>query len=67
MATTQLNKKLYTEITRLKLLNKSDSRPRFILEQSPFNEDDDDDDDDRNDVVIVGRIFPNSEIYNQVS
>jgi len=71
MATSQLNKKLFTDINRLKLLNKSDSRPRFILNQSPFDEDDDDNEQfaaaSRKDTIIAGQIFPDSAIYNQGS
>jgi ubiquitin-protein ligase len=54
------------------LLSKSDSQTRFILEQSPFSEDGEDEEvlslnGNRDDPIIIGRIFPNSEIYNQGS
>ena len=69
MARTQLNKQLYTDITKLKLLH-AKSTPKFILDQSPFNNNDDEDGGlesatSSNRIVIIGRILPDSEIYNQ--
>ena len=69
MAESKLNKALYTNITQLKLCGKSDAPVKFLLEKSPFN--DDDDDDEMNGAakakehLIIGRIFPKSQIYNQ--
>ncbi|CAF1460323.1 unnamed protein product [Adineta steineri] len=70
MPALKLNKELYTQITRLKLCEKTNTSVKFILEKSPFNDDDDDDDEqvtDANskDTLIIGRIFPNSEIYRE--
>ena len=67
--TSRLNKALWTNITRLKLLTKKDAPVRFILEQSPFKEDEEDDKDtpEQDEYVIVGRIFPESDIFKQGS
>lgn len=73
MATLRLNKQLYTDINRLKLLNKSDEHGRFILEESPFDDDDIHEDGPSTAtggnrcITITGRIFPNTKIYNQGS
>lgn len=61
---TKLNKALWTNLTRLKLLSTTDSSSRFILDRSPF---DDDDEEPRNLYTIIGRIFPQSEIYKDYS
>jgi len=68
MAHSQLNKKLWTEITRLKLSSKPDAEVRFLLDHSPFDEIDEEEEGKTTvgasrEVVIVGRILPNSEIY----
>jgi ubiquitin-protein ligase len=69
MTNARLNKELYTDIQKLKLCSKSDAPVRFLLDKSPFNDDDDDEmanarkpDEDS---IVLGRIFPNSDIYNQ--
>jgi hypothetical protein len=35
--TSKLNKALWTNITKLKLLNKEDGSIRFLLDKSPFD------------------------------
>lgn len=66
MARTQLNKQLYTDINKLKLLH-AKSTPKFILDQSPFDDEDEglESTASPNRIVIIGRILPDSEIYNQ--
>ena len=64
--TSRLNKSLWTNITRLKLLTKPDAPVRFLLEKSPF----DDEDEERSaaekdEYVVVGRILPESNIYKE--
>jgi ubiquitin-protein ligase len=64
--TNRLNKALWTNITRLKLLAKSGETVPFILEKHPF----DDEEEEkaaaaRNEYVIIGRILPESEIYKE--
>ncbi|CAF4369070.1 unnamed protein product, partial [Adineta steineri] len=69
MSESTLNKRLYTDLNRLKLCNKADAEVRFLCEKTPFDNDDDDDDDMSGDAAkateysIIGQIFPNSEIY----
>jgi ubiquitin-protein ligase len=66
----KLNKRLYTDITRLKLLDTDTAEPRFRLQQSPFTGDEDDDElanQVREDYVITGQIFPKSNIFNERS
>ena len=60
----RLNKDLWTNITRLKLLTKPDTPVKFILDHNPF----DDEDEEkvsaaRDEYVVTGRIFPTSDIY----
>ena len=62
----RLNKPLWTNITRLKLLTKPDAPVKFILEKSPF----DDAEEEkaavaRDEYVVVGRILPESAIYKE--
>ena len=59
----QLNKALWTNLTRLKLLNKGNGSVRFLLDQSPFDDEDHQSTTAKDIYVIVGRIFPNSEIF----
>jgi ubiquitin-protein ligase len=62
--TSKLNKPLWTNITRLKLLTKPNPPVKFILEKSPFDDDDDEKEAIEQDrYVVIGRIFPNSDIY----
>ncbi|CAF3693239.1 unnamed protein product [Rotaria sp. Silwood1] len=69
MATSKLNKELYKNITLLKLLNATTSNPKFILDQSPFNEDGDEQNTacsaDPKEILIIGRIFPDSDIFKE--
>lgn len=72
MSNNLLNKRLYTEVTRLKLCSKPDAPVRFLLVKSPFPDDQDEDEqfaelNKRKEHLIVGRILPTSEIYNQGS
>jgi len=70
MATSTLNKKLYTDITRLKLLDTDSADVKFRLEQSPFTGDEDADQSamqKREEYVVTGKIFPNSEIFRERS
>jgi ubiquitin-protein ligase len=62
----RLNKRLYTDITRLKLLDKPDAEVRFRLQKSPFTGDEDEDElleKKREDYLIIGQIFPTSAIF----
>ena len=59
----KLNKALWTNMTKLKLLSKEDEPVRFVLDQSPFDDDDSESATARNLYVIVGRIFPKSELF----
>jgi ubiquitin-protein ligase len=62
----KLNKALWTNITKLKLLNKQDVSVRFVLDKSPFDENDNDEIVTEQGVyVIIGRIFPKSDIFKE--
>jgi len=67
MTESKLNKQLWTEITRLKLLTKIDAPVRYLLIKSPFDEIEDEDETNATvtskEIIIIGRIFPNSEIF----
>ena len=64
--TSRLNKALWINITRLKLLPKSDAPVRFILEKSPFDDEEEEQIAvDRDEYVVTGRIFPNADIYKE--
>jgi ubiquitin-protein ligase len=68
MGESKLNKQLYTDVNRLRLCNKSDAPVRFILDKSPFNEEGEQEEaaataSSSKEIIILGRIFPNSEIY----
>jgi ubiquitin-protein ligase len=70
MGESKLNKQLYTDINRLRLLSKNTVQPKFILDQSPFNEDGEQEETggataSPKEYVIIGRILPDSEVYNQ--
>ena len=72
MSNDLLNKRLYTEVTRLRLCGKPDAPVRFLLEKSPFPDDPDDEDrfaelSKKKEHLIIGRILPTSEIFNQGS
>src|SRR5689334_5435584 len=63
----KLNKQLWTDINRLKLLN-TNSQPKFILDKSPFNEDGEQETSgasNSKDIVIIGRILPDSDIFKE--
>ena len=64
--TSRLNKTLWTNITRLKLLTKPDAPVKFILEKSPF----DDEEEEKaaaskDEYGIIGTIVPKSGIYRE--
>jgi ubiquitin-protein ligase len=67
----KLNKALFKDITKLKLLDKDSAEVRFRLKESPFNDDEDDEDQKGAqslcEHVITGQIFPKSEIYRERS
>jgi ubiquitin-protein ligase len=63
--TSKLNKALWTNITKLKLLNKEDGSIRFLLDKSPFDENDNEKSTQKNIYVIIGRILPNSDIFKE--
>jgi ubiquitin-protein ligase len=68
MAYNSLNKKLWTEITRLKLLAKPDAPVRFLLHQSPFDEIDEEETvaaANSKEPIITGRKLPTSDIYKE--
>ena len=69
MTTPKLNKELYNNIIRLKLLNATNSDPKFVLEKSPFKEDNDEEETAASatpkEILIIGRIFPESEIFQE--
>ncbi len=71
MATSsKLTKKLYTDITRLKLLDTDDAEVRFRLKESPFSGNEDDEQlaaDKRAEYIVTGQIFPNSDMYRERS
>jgi ubiquitin-protein ligase len=70
MTEPKLNKRLYTDITRLKLLDTNTAEPRFRLQQSPFTGDEDEDEvanQKREEYLIIGQIFPKSNIFNERS
>ncbi|UJR31839.1 hypothetical protein I4U23_019316 [Adineta vaga] len=69
-ATSKLNKNLWNNITRLKLLAQPNLSNRFILETNPFGNEDDEDEAEtieKDEYVIIGRIFPKSEIYKETA
>jgi len=59
----RLNKALWTNITRLKLLTKEDYYAKFILEKSPFDDEKESAAAAWKECVIIGRILPHSGIY----
>ncbi len=69
-SSSKLNKKLYTDITRLRLLDKVSEEARFRLKDSPFTGEEDEDalaSQKREEYVVTGQIFPKSEIYRERS
>jgi ubiquitin-protein ligase len=70
MSASKLNKRLYTDITRLKLLDRDNAEVRFRLTESPFPDDDDDAQaavQKQNEYIVIGQIFPKSNIFNERS
>ncbi|CAF2839461.1 unnamed protein product [Rotaria sp. Silwood2] len=71
MTASQLNKELYSNITRLKLLNATTSDPKFVLEKSPFSDNGEETAgaaaSSKPDILVIGRIFPESEIFREGS
>lgn len=69
MTESKLNKRLYTDINRLKLLNRATEQPKFLLDKSPFNDDGDQESSTAaaapKEILIIGRILPDSEIYKE--
>jgi ubiquitin-protein ligase len=70
MGESKLNKQLWTNINKLKLLKKATTQPKFILDKSPFDEIDEEAEKASGaaaskDLVILGRILPDSEIYRE--
>jgi ubiquitin-protein ligase len=64
--TSRLNKDLWTDIIRLKLLTKPNAPVKFILERSPFEDEEEENTAvARNEYVVIGRILPESEIYKE--
>jgi len=67
MASSKLNKQLWTDINKLRVLKDAKTQPKFILDQSPF----DDGEEETaaaaapKEYVIIGRILPDSEIYKE--
>ena len=64
----RLNRALWYNIARLKLMDKPDASTKFILEKSPFNDYSEEEIDEgtyeeQDEYLIIGRIFPQSEIY----
>jgi ubiquitin-protein ligase len=70
MAQSKLNKKLYTDITRLKLLDTDGAEVRFRLKESPFSGDEEPEElaaRKQDEYTITGQIFPKSEIFRERS
>jgi len=70
MASSKLNKVLYTDITKLKLLDRDNAEVRFRLKESPFTGTEDSDElaaDKREEFFVIGQIFPKSDIYRERS
>lgn len=65
MATPKLNKEVYKHVTQLKLLHKN-SKPKFVVQKTPFDEEDAAASSTPKD-VIIGRIFPDSEPFKEGS
>ncbi len=59
MATAPANKRIINEVTKLKGLASNSSGVQFLLDKSPV--------DDPSSKVILGRILPKSNIYNQAA
>jgi ubiquitin-protein ligase len=70
MASSKLNKKLYTDISKLKLLDKDNAEIKFRLKESPFKDDEDEDQSaaqKQDEIIVTGQIFPKSDIFREAS
>jgi ubiquitin-protein ligase len=66
MAQVKVNRMLKNQIDELTLLAaKSDVSVRFILDETPFNEEVPNDLAELKERIIIGRIFPNSNIFKE--
>ncbi len=65
MGSEKLTKVLHTDITKLKLCSKSDAPVRFLLDKSPFDDDETTGSAKPKDLIILGRILPESDIYKE--
>jgi ubiquitin-protein ligase len=65
----KLNKALYTDVTKLKLLTPTSTPTKFKFLKSPFDDDDEDEGAAATPkaIIITGQIFPNSEVFKQGS
>lgn len=62
----RLNKALWSNVTRLKLLTNPNAPVKFILEHNPFDDEDEENETStRDEYIVIGQIFPNAEIYKQ--
>jgi ubiquitin-protein ligase len=66
MGESKLNKQLWTDVNNLKRLNAT-TNPKFILDSTPFNDGEQEETGAAaaasKELVILGRILPDSEIY----
>jgi len=70
MTSPKLNKRLYTDITKLKMLDTDSAEVRFRLKESPFTGEEDSEElaaQKREDYIVTGEIFPKSDIYRERS
>jgi len=66
MAQVKVNRMLKNQIDELTLLaTNSDVSVRFILDETPFNEEVSNDLAELKERIIIGRIFPNSNIFKE--
>lgn len=62
----RLNKALWSNITRLKLLTNPNAPVKFILEHNPFDDEDEENDATaRDEYIVTGQIFPDADIYKE--
>ena len=66
-AASRLNKPLWTNLTRLKLMDNEKRPVRFVIEQNPFDEFDDEEiPEEKSAYFITGRVYPNSGVYKDI-
>ncbi|CAF2936159.1 unnamed protein product [Rotaria sp. Silwood2] len=69
MTDARLSKEAYSQVSRLKLLNATSSDPKFVLEKSQFDAQDNETEATASsiqpDMLIIGRIFPDSEVFKE--